>query len=94
MVLNLIVVADTSKNKNTILKGQTIRIGIQKSLQSIIPNNQIKTLVPYGQGQGTTLGYRLSQNHLKNLFLTQTQMDILVGIMLGDCHIKKNEQKR
>ena len=61
----------------------------QKSLQSIITNPNIKTLVPYGHHQGSPLGLRLSQNILNNLYLTQIQRDIIIGIMLGDCHIKK-----
>lgn len=32
---------------------------------------------------------RLSQFALNNLYLTQIQRDIIIGIMLGDCHIKK-----
>ena len=78
----------TTKKQNIIFKGQTIKIG-QKSLQSIIPNFNIKTLVPYGHLQGSTIGLRLSQNILNNLYLTQIQRDIIIGIKLGDCHIKK-----
>ena len=78
----------TRSNQNIISKGQTIKIG-QKSLRSIISNTQTKTMVPYGQHQGNTIGLRLSQNMLNSLYLTQIQRDIIIGIMLGDCHIKK-----
>ena len=44
-----------TKKQNITFKGQTIKIG-QKSLRSIIPNTQIKTLIPYGQHQGNTIG--------------------------------------
>nr|UEV87057.1 hypothetical protein [Grifola frondosa] len=77
------------RNKqNILIKGKTIKIS-QKNLQSIIPNNKVKSLVLYGTNQGSTLGLRLTQNNLNNLFLTQIQKDIIIGIMLGDCHIKK-----
>ena len=58
-------------------------------MQLWCPNTQIKTLIPYGQHQGNTIGLRLSQNILNSLYLTQKQRDIIIGIMLGDCHIKK-----
>ena len=76
------------KKQNITFKGQTIKMG-QKNLQSILPNTHIKTIAPYGQYQGSTLGLRLSQFALNNLYLTQIQKDIIIGIMLGDCHIKK-----
>lgn len=83
------VIPEDLRKKGIILsKGRTIRIAIH-SLQPIIPNNQIKSIVPYGNLQGNTLGLRLSQTNLNNMFLTQIQIEKIIGLMLGDLHIKK-----
>lgn len=46
-----------------------------------------KSLVLYGQNQGSTIGLKLSQYELDNIFLTDIQKEIILGIMLGDGYI-------
>jgi hypothetical protein len=59
------------------------------TLKKIIPNNTCKAITLYGSFQGNTLGVRLTQWVLNNIFLTQIQKEIIIGIMLGDGHIRK-----
>ena len=58
-----------------------------KTLNSIIPNNQCKAITVYGSILGNSLGLRLAQWILNSIVLTQTQKDIVIGMMLGDGHI-------
>jgi hypothetical protein len=45
--------------------------------------------VDYKSLQGYSLGLRLTQTSLNTIFLTQIQLETIIGIMLGDFHIKK-----
>jgi NADH-ubiquinone oxidoreductase chain 4L len=78
----------STKIVNIKTKGKTIKI-CSKSLQLIVPNNKIKSLVIYKSLQGYTLGLRLSQYSLNTIFITKIQLETIIGIMLGDAHIKK-----
>lgn len=69
-------------------KARTINVGL-KGLQKINPNIISKSLVLYGENQGSTVGLKLSQFALDNIFLTEIQKEIIIGIMLGDGYINK-----
>jgi NADH-ubiquinone oxidoreductase chain 4L len=69
-------------------KSRVISLG-SNTLQKIESNPICKSIVVHGQCQGSTLGFRLSQNILNNIFLTKEQLEIIIGIMLGDAYIHK-----
>jgi len=67
-------------------KSRVIKLG-SNTLQKIDLNPIYKSIVIHGQCQGSTLGFRLSQEVLNNIFLTKEQLEIIIGIMLGDAYI-------
>jgi LAGLIDADG DNA endonuclease family len=69
-------------------KSRVIKLS-SNTLQKIESNPICKSIVVHGQCQGSTLGFRLSQAVLNNIFLTKEQLEIIIGIMLGDAYMHK-----
>ena len=66
---------------------QRKKIGLKK-LNKIEVNTICKAITVHGQFQGSSIGLRLSQTALNSIILTQLQRDVIIGILLGDGHIK------
>jgi hypothetical protein len=62
--------------------------GLSVSLSAISPNTTCLSLVPYDSNLGSTIGYKLSNATRSSLFLPPIILEILVGILLGDGHIR------
>ena len=70
-------------------KSLTLKIGLfRKKLNKIEVNTICKAITVHGQFQGSSIGLRLSQTALNSIILTQLQRDVIIGILLGDGHIK------
>ena len=68
-------------------KSLTIQI-VNKKLSIIEINTICKAIIVHGQLQGSSIGLRLSQFALNSIILTPIQRDVIIGILLGDGHIK------
>ena len=68
-------------------KSLTIQI-VNKKLSTIEINTICKAIIVHGQLQGSSIGLRLSQTALNSIILTPVQRDVIIGILLGDGHIK------
>jgi hypothetical protein len=69
-------------------KDVTISTG-SKNLESIKPNHECKSLVPYSNGLGSTVGMRLPISVLTTIKLTPEALSIFAGSLLGDGGIRK-----
>jgi len=77
------------RNKYNILtQSRTIPIG-STSLKKIWPNYVTKSLVPYGKGLNSNMGYQFNPYIFKYTYITPLITQILVGILLGDGNIRK-----
>ena len=75
------------EKQNIYPKSVTIETGSKKLVQ--IEGNYIcKSIVIHGQQTSSSIGLRLSQIALDSIVLTQIQKDVIIGILLGDGHIK------
>lgn len=71
-------------------KSMTIKT-VSKILSKIEKNTRFsacKEITVYGLNQGSSIGLRLSQTALNSISLTQIQKDVIIGILLGDGHIR------
>jgi hypothetical protein len=69
-------------------KDVTMSTGL-RNLESIKPNHECKSIIPYSNGLGSTVGMRLPTSILSEIKLTSEAMSILAGSLLGDGGIRK-----
>ena len=68
-------------------KSRIIKTG-STTLTKIQPNNKCKALVLHGSSLGSNIGFKLNPVDLNNIFLTPFIFSVLIGILLGDGHIR------